>query len=82
VTVNGTALDVPPPGVGLNTVTEAVLAAATFVAGTVACTLLDVTKVVVRPTPFHFTTDVGTNPAPLTVSVKLGEPGATLVGRL
>jgi len=38
------------------------------------------TNVVVRGLPFHFTTAPETNPVPLTVSVKAGLPGATLVG--
>jgi hypothetical protein len=37
LTVNDAALDVPPPGAGLETVTLAVPADARTVAGTVAC---------------------------------------------
>jgi hypothetical protein len=64
----------------LNTVTEAVAAAATFEAGTAAfnCELL--TNVVLKAVPFHLTTAPDTNPVPFTVKVKLGPPGKLDVG--
>jgi len=73
-------LEVPPPGLGLTTVTEAVLAVAMSEARmlTVNCEL--VTKVVVRALPFQFTTDPDTNPVPFTVSVNPPPPGATASG--
>ena len=80
MTVNGTAFEVPPPGAGLKTVTEAVVATVTSEAGTVANSLLEVTKVVASVAPFQFTTEVETNPVPFTVRVNPGEPGTTLVG--
>jgi hypothetical protein len=80
VTVNGTAFEVPPPGAGLKTVTEAVVGTATSEAGTFAKSLLEVTKVVASGAPFQFTTEVETNPVPFTVSVRPGEPGAAASG--
>ena len=44
---------VPPPGVGLNTVTVAVPAVLMSAAGTVAVSDVLLTNVVVRLTPFH-----------------------------
>jgi len=72
--------DVPPPGVGFETVTEAVAAVAIFEAGTAAVTCELLTKVVVRGVPFQFTNDPETNPTPFTFSMKLGPPGAVTVG--
>src|SRR6266481_67019 len=63
-------LDVPPPGVGLDTVTAAVFSSATFAPGTAAWSCPALTKVVVRGAPFQFTTEEGTNPFPFTVNVK------------
>ena len=46
--VKYSVLEVPPPGVGLNTVTEAFPAAAMSAAGTAAVNLVEETNVVVR----------------------------------
>jgi hypothetical protein len=72
--------EVPPPGVGLNTVTVAVPAVAMFAAGTVAVTLVAETYVVVRLVPFHLTTDDEMKLLPFTVKVKEDPPAATEVG--
>jgi hypothetical protein len=53
VVVNVRALDVPPPGAGLATVTLAEPAAATFPAATVAVSDVDDFMVVVKGLPFH-----------------------------
>ena len=53
LTVNVNALDVPPPGVGLNTVTDEVPVAAMSVAGIAAVNWVEETKVVARADPFH-----------------------------
>ena len=45
-----------------------------------AVSLVLLTNVVVRELPFHFTTEVETNPVPFTVRVKPALPGATLAG--
>ena len=63
------AVDLPPPGAGFTTVTEAVPAVATSVdwIDAVNCVLL--TKVVARGDPFHWTLKPFTKLLPLTVSV-------------
>lgn len=56
---NVSALEVPPPGVGLKTVIWAVPEIATFAAGTAACNWPVVLLRVVRSAmPFHCTTEV------------------------
>jgi hypothetical protein len=72
--------DVPPPGAGLVTVTEAVCAAATSAALMVAVNCELETKVVTRGLPSQFTVDPGTKPVPFTVTVKPPLPGATASG--
>ena len=73
-------LDVPPPGLGLDTVMKAVDAEAIFAAGTVAVSCELLTNVVVKAVPFQLITDPGTNPVPFIVSLKLGPPGGVAVG--
>src|SRR5437870_3092237 len=80
VMVKGTVFDVPPPGAGLKTVIEAVAGAARFEAGTLATSLLELMNAVCNAIPSHFTIEVETNPVPLKVKVRSGEPGSTLVG--
>ena len=72
--------DVPPPGVGLKTVTVAVPAVVISLAriDAVSCVLL--TNVVVRLEPFHFTEAPETKLEPLTVSVKPEPPAVPLAG--
>ena len=53
VIVNDVAFDVPPPGPGLITVTEAVPAAVTSDAGTVAVSDVAELIAVLSETPFH-----------------------------
>jgi hypothetical protein len=66
--VNVCAFDVPPPGVGLNTVTFAVPAVAMSAAVIAAVNCVALTNVVVRSEPFHRTTDPLTKFVPFTVS--------------
>jgi hypothetical protein len=68
------ALEVPPPGAGLNTVTWAVPAVAMSAAVIAAVNWLEETYVVVRLDPFHWTTEPVMNPLPLMVSVKAEPP--------
>jgi hypothetical protein len=67
VMVNVTALDVPPPGGGFTTVTEAVPGDATSAAVTVAVSCVDETYVVVKAVPFQRTDDIVTKLVPFTV---------------
>src|SRR5882762_6702640 len=80
VIVNVCGLDVPPPGVGVNTVTEAVPAVAmsAVVICAVSCVLLP--NVVARWLPFHCTMDELMKFVPVSVSVKAAPPATTLLG--
>src|ERR1700758_3253946 len=68
VMVKGTGFELPPPGVGLTTVTFTVRGVDTFPAGTTADNLPALTNVVARGVPFQFTFDPATNPAPWMVN--------------
>src|SRR5215510_9230329 len=78
--VNGKFPVVPPPGAGVTTDTCAVPAVATSDAPIDACNCMALTNVVGRLTPFQRTTDVLTNPLPLTVTVNAAAPAVTLDG--
>jgi hypothetical protein len=80
VIVNGNPLDMPPPGVGLETVTIPVPPAATSAAVMAACKLVLETNVVVRPLPLNSTVEDATKFAPVTVSVKPCAPATTELG--
>jgi hypothetical protein len=82
--VNICAFDVPPPGVGLKTVTLAVPAVAISAAVIAAVSCVPLTYVVVRSEPFHLTIEPLTKLVPFTVSVKappsaVAEDGLRLV---
>src|SRR5713101_6566305 len=76
------ALEVPPPGAGVKTVTCGVPAVTRSVAGMLAVSWVALTNVVVRLPPFHCTTDAGTKPLPVTVRVKAGSPAERVVGEM
>ena len=78
--VNVCALDVPPPGVGFTTVTEAVPGDATSAAVTVAVSCVEETNVVASVVAFHFTVEVETKLVPVTVNVKSMLPAVTQFG--
>ena len=78
VTVSG--VDVPPPGVGLETVTEAVPVAAMSAAVILACRLVLEMKVVGRLAEFHSMVEEETKLEPVTVKVKAGPPAMTVAG--
>lgn len=73
-------VDVPPPGVGLNTVTCTEPALAMSVAKIAAVNRVLLTNVVVRLAPFHCTTEPETKLEPLTASVKAAPPAVAPVG--
>src|SRR3989441_11273167 len=79
-TENYWAFAVPPPGAGLDTVTCIVPVAARSALASAAVSCVAEAKVVGRSVPFHCTTEAGTNPLPLTVSVNPGEPAAADAG--
>lgn len=72
--VKGAGLELPPPGAGLTTVTEATPFAATSLAGIWASAVLESTTVVGRSPPFHRTTELATKFAPDTRRFKPGPP--------
>ena len=78
--VNVCALDVPPPGPGFTTVTDAVPGLAIRAAVTVAVSCVDETNVVVSAVPFQFTVEVETKFVPVTVNVNCGPPAVAQVG--
>ena len=80
LTSNLMTFEVPPPGAGLTTVTDAVLVLETSEARILAFSSELLTKAVDRVPPFHFTTAPRTNPVPFTASVKALLPGFTLSG--
>ena len=68
------ALDVPPPGAGVNTVTGTVPASVMSAAVIAVVSRVAETNVVVRFAPFHWITEPAMKPVPLTVSVKALPP--------
>ena len=78
--VNVSALEVPPPGAGVFTVTLAVPALATSEARMEAVNCVGLTKFVVRTAPFQRTLEPLTKFEPLTVSVKAASPAVFEVG--
>ncbi len=79
-TVNVEFPDVPPPGVGLVTVTLNVPAVAISAAAMDAVTCVALTSVVVFAVPLNFTTDEALKFVPLTVSVNAAPPANPLAG--
>jgi hypothetical protein len=73
VMVNETLEEVPPPGAGFTTVTAAVPVEARSVARIAAVNCVELTNVVVRFAPLHFTCDVEMNPLPSRVNVNAPE---------
>src|SRR5205809_1167862 len=80
--VNVWALEAPPPGVGLKTVTGAVPTVAMSPARICAVSCVLLPKVVVLALPFHRTTDEVLKFVPVTVSVKAGPPAVALLGEI
>jgi hypothetical protein len=78
--VNVRALEVPPPGAGLNTVTWTVPAAAISEAEIAAVSCVEDINVVVRFDPFQRTIEPATKLVPLTVSVNPAPPEVADVG--
>jgi hypothetical protein len=75
-------LEVPPPGVGLKTVTVAVPAVAMSAAVIAAVNCVLLTNVVVRLDPFQRTVEVLRKLVPLAVSVNATPPAVALVGEI
>jgi len=79
-TLNVTEFDVPPPGVGLVTVTGGVPVLAMSVARIDAVNCVALTNVVTLATLLKLTVDVETKPDPFTVNVNAGPPTIALAG--
>ena len=82
VTARVTAADVPPPGVGLKTVTETFPAEATSLVGIDAVSWVLLLNVVVRLEPFTCTTEPGTKFEPFTVRVNAALPAVMVLGEM
>jgi hypothetical protein len=76
------AVEVPPPGAGLITVTATVPAEATLEAGMAAVNCVELTNVVAGADPPKLTVDAATKFVPLIVSVKAASPATALFGEI
>ena len=76
------ALEVPPPGAGLVTVTAGVPAEAMLAAGMAAVNCVELTKVVASADPPKLTIEAATKFVPLIVSVKAALPATALFGEI
>jgi hypothetical protein len=79
-TVKGSALELPPPGAGVVTVTTIWAAVARSAEVISTLSWLGLTNVVVRPLPFQFTRELELKFAPVTVSVNADVPANTESG--
>jgi hypothetical protein len=77
---NEIALEVPPPGDGLNTMTETDATTAISVLEIAAWSWVELTYVVFRPAPFHWTTEHGTKLLPVTLNVNPTSPAVAVEG--
>jgi hypothetical protein len=80
VMVKVCGLEVPPPGVGLNTVTFTEAPAATSLAEIAAVNCVALTNVVVRSDPPQRTLELEMKFEPVTVKVNAGSPALAPVG--
>ena len=76
---NAIPLDVPPPGVGVDTLTWAVPTEAISAAEIAALSCVALENVVGLPLPFHSTIEQGTKLLPVTFSVNPAAPAVALV---
>ena len=76
------ALEVPPPGAGLVTVTAGVPVEAMLAAGMAAVNCVELTKVVAGADPPKLTIEAATKFVPLIVSVKAAPPATVLFGEI
>jgi hypothetical protein len=76
------ALEVPPPGAGLVTVTAVVPVEAMLVAGMAAVSCVELMNVVAGAEPPKLTIEPATKFVPLIVSVKAAAPATALFGEI
>jgi len=82
VTVKLIALEVPPPGAGLVTVTASVPVEAMLAAGMAASNCVELRNVVASADPPKLTTEAATKFVPLMVSPKAVLPATVLFGEI
>jgi hypothetical protein len=80
--VKAIALEVPPPGAGLVTVTAGVPVEAMLAAGMAAVNCMELTNVVAGADPPKLTIEPATKFVPLIVSVKAALPASVLFGEI
>ena len=80
--MNVCAAEVPPPGAGVLTATDAMPLDAISLAPIDACSWLPLTTVVGRSPPFHRTMDAALKALPFTVSVKAPLPANARAGAI
>jgi hypothetical protein len=76
------AFDVPPPGLGVTTVTGNVPAVVSWAAGITAVNCAELAKVVTSEVPLSCTVDCGVKLVPVTVSVVSVLPASTVGGEM
>ena len=81
-TYSGTALDVPPPGAGLDTVILAQPSMARSAAGTVAAICVDEIKLVCTVVPLTCTVEPAVKLVPVSVIPVLDDPLTTPAGEM
>ena len=80
--MKGDAVEAPPPGAGFVTVTFALPATATSLAGIAADSFVALMNVVVSGLPLKFTTDSASKLEPFTVRVNAAPPGLCVAPKL
>src|SRR2546426_1024660 len=81
-TVKTAEAESPPPGAGVRTLTVAVPGNTVSPVGMAAVSVEELTKLVARAEPFHWTTEDGSKLEPETVSVRPGPPAAAELGAM
>jgi hypothetical protein len=81
-TVRFVAFEVPPPGLGVTTVTGKLPALVNWAAGTRAVSWVELTKLVASDVPLSSTVDCGVKLVPVTVRVVSLLPASTVAGEM
>lgn len=81
-TVKSTAFEVPPPGLGVTTVTGKTPALASWAEGIAAVNWVELSKFVVSEVPLSVTVDCWAKPVPVNVSVVSPLPAMTVEGEI
>jgi hypothetical protein len=81
-TVRFVAFEVPPPGLGVTTVTGKLPALVNWAAGATAVNWVELTKLVASDVPLSSTVDCGVKLVPVTVNVVSGLPASTVAGKM